>query len=47
MNAEMPILQLLHDHGPKTANRWLQQQSVDLGGKSTLGPAPVFFSGQA
>lgn len=46
MNAEMPFLQMLHDHGVNTANRWLKEQGAHLGVKSTLDLMPVFFPDQ-
>jgi len=45
-NAEMPFLQMLHDRGVETADRWLREQGANLGVKSTLDPMPVFFPDQ-
>lgn len=47
MNAEMPFLQMLHDQGVETADRWLKEQGAHIGVKSTLDPVPVFFPDQA
>ncbi|WP_229491522.1 patatin-like phospholipase family protein [Massilia sp. HP4] len=44
MNAEMPFLQMLHDQGVSTADRWLKEHGASLGVRSTLDPMPVFFS---
>jgi len=43
-NAEMPFLQLLHDQGVASAERWLAAHRDDVGVKSTLDLGPVFFS---
>jgi len=45
-NAEMPFLQMLHDQGVETADRWLTEQGANLGVKSTLDLMPVFFPDQ-
>lgn len=45
-NAEMPFLQMLHDQGLETADRWLKEQGANLGVKSTLDLMPVFFAEQ-
>jgi len=46
LNAEMPFLQMLHDQGVETADRWLKEQGAHLGIKSTLNLMPVFFPEQ-
>ena len=45
-NAEMPFLQMLHDQGLETADRWLKEQGANLGVRSTLDLMPVFFAEQ-
>jgi len=45
-NAEMPFLQMLHDQGVETADRWLREQGANLGVRSTLDLMPVFFPDQ-
>lgn len=45
-NAEMPFLQMLHDQGVETADRWHKEQGANLGVKSTLDLMPVFFPDQ-
>lgn len=45
-NAEMPFLQMLHDQGVQSAERWLREQGAQIGVKSTLDLMPVFFPDQ-
>jgi len=46
-NAEMPFLQMLHDQGVQSAERWLDRHRGDIGVRSTLDPMPVFYPDQA
>ncbi len=45
-NAEMSFLQMLHDQGVQSAERWLKEQGAQIGVKSTLDLMPVFFPDQ-
>lgn len=45
-NAEMPFLQMLHDQGVQSAERWLKEQGAQIGVRSTLDLMPVFFPDQ-
>jgi NTE family protein len=46
-NAQLPFLLHLHDLGVKAADEWLRKHGHSLGLRSTLDPAPVFYSDSA